>query len=92
MENCDVFVMGAGPGGYPAAIRAAQRGLSVYKDLPPAYQNVGFPPGTDPGIGNELVYSHTLSHITNSPKLSKRQNPFCFDVYPVTACSSFYIA
>ena len=29
MENCDVFVMGAGPGGYPAAIRAAQRGLSV---------------------------------------------------------------
>lgn len=27
--TCDVFVMGAGPGGYPAAIRAAQRGLNV---------------------------------------------------------------
>src|SRR5947207_3952641 len=29
MENFDVVVIGAGPGGYPAAIRAAQLGASV---------------------------------------------------------------
>ena len=27
--NCDVAVLGGGPGGYPAAIRAAQLGASV---------------------------------------------------------------
>ena len=27
--TCDVLVIGAGPGGYPAAIRAAQLGLST---------------------------------------------------------------
>ena len=29
MENFDVVVIGAGPGGYPAAIRAAQLGAKV---------------------------------------------------------------
>ena len=29
MENFDIVVIGAGPGGYPAAIRAAQLGASV---------------------------------------------------------------
>lgn len=29
MENYDIVVIGAGPGGYPAAIRAAQLGVSV---------------------------------------------------------------
>jgi len=29
MENFDIAVIGAGPGGYPAAIRAAQLGASV---------------------------------------------------------------
>jgi dihydrolipoamide dehydrogenase len=29
METFDVVVIGAGPGGYPAAIRAAQLGASV---------------------------------------------------------------
>ncbi len=29
MKNYDVVVIGAGPGGYVAAIRAAQLGLSV---------------------------------------------------------------
>ena len=29
MEKYDLIVIGAGPGGYPAAIRAAQLGASV---------------------------------------------------------------
>jgi dihydrolipoamide dehydrogenase len=29
MEKIDVLVIGAGPGGYPAAIRAAQLGQKV---------------------------------------------------------------
>src|SRR3954449_10597293 len=29
MTNCDVLIIGGGPGGYVAAIRAAQRGLNT---------------------------------------------------------------
>ncbi|MHA2254129.1 MAG: FAD-dependent oxidoreductase, partial [Candidatus Kariarchaeaceae archaeon] len=29
MKTCDVLIIGAGPGGYPAAIRSAQLGKKV---------------------------------------------------------------
>ena len=29
MENCDLIIIGAGPGGYETAIDAAQAGLNV---------------------------------------------------------------
>ena len=61
MENkrFDLVVIGAGPGGYVAAIRAAQRGQSVAliekKDIGGVCMNVGCIP-TKTLLANALVY------------------------------------